>query len=342
MALRFLDGFDHYATTDITRKWTIRTGTASAIHSPGRNGSCLRFTSGSSNALTRTLDNQSSWVMGFAFQIQSPPTFGSYVMAAWQDAGSVQVDLRLNTDLTLSVTRNGSSLTGGSSSSALAMDTWYYLEWKVTISNSIAANSCKVRVNAVDWINVAAGQDTQATSNPSANQLRIGQSTSGGALTVLFDDLYVLDGTGTINNDFLGDMRVITLLPNGVGNSSGWTPLSGSNFANVDDAVPDDDATYNYSSVAGQKDTHACQDLPIVPSSIAGLQVCTLFRKDEAGARQAAAVVRSAGTDYDGSSYSVTDSYAYNLSTWQLDPATSALWTASAVNSAEFGYKLVS
>jgi hypothetical protein len=36
-----------------------------------------------------------------------------------------------------------------------------------------------------------------------------------------YDDYYICDGTGSVNNDFLGDMRVETSLVNAVGTYSG-------------------------------------------------------------------------------------------------------------------------
>ena len=58
-----------------------------------------------------------------------------------------------------------------------------------------------------------------------------------------YDDLYICDGTtvpGEPVNDFLGDVRVDTLYPNGNGNSSQWVGQdanSTDNYLNVDDTL---------------------------------------------------------------------------------------------------------
>src|SRR4051794_3960117 len=111
--LRFMDGFDHYATAKITEKWTTITASPSISAGNGRRGTqSLRMAS--NTAATKTLDAQSSWVVGFAFR-PSTVAAAAMPMVSFLDAGTAQCDLRLNTDFTLSVTRNGTVVTGGTS-----------------------------------------------------------------------------------------------------------------------------------------------------------------------------------------------------------------------------------
>jgi hypothetical protein len=57
--------------------------------------------------------------------------------------------------------------------------------------------------------------------------------------------VYVLDNTGTQNNDLIGDCRIETLYPNGAGN---YAQLSangaGTNYGCVNEHPADDDTTY--------------------------------------------------------------------------------------------------
>jgi len=152
----------------------------------------------------------------------------------------------------------------------------------------------------------------------------------------------VLDGSGAVNNDFLGDTKSETLRPTGAGTATGWTPSTGSNWQNVDDTAPNDDADYNSTSTAGATDTFALGDLATTPAAIYGVQACVEIRKDDAGSRSAALVLRSGGTAYVGATQSVLDAYTVLREIWEADPATGLPWTAAAVNNLEVGYRLIS
>lgn len=348
MAPRFGDGFDHYATADITAWWTARNGTNNSIQaSAGRFGSgCWRVTAGA-NSITRTLDAQASWVVGLALRANAT-TWGSQNLAlvSWLDAGTQQCELRLDTStLLLNVTRNGTALTGGTASAPLAADAWQYIEWKVTVADSIAADSCRVRLNGAQVINVATGQDTKNTANATANQLRLG---SPGAFTGMsgttfdFDDLYVCDGTGASLNDFLGDRRVEWLPASGPGHGTPqWTPNTGTNWAAVSQSPSDGDTTYVSSGTAGHLDLYDLADLATVPSNIAWVQTVLMVRKDDAGSRTVRPVVRSGGDNYPQSTVGANDTYTYDTQILATDPATGQPWEADGVNDLQLGPEVV-
>lgn len=214
MALLFIDGFDHYATADLPKKWSSYSIYASVLPTGGRRGTGSLRGTGNPAWVKKTVVPGASFVMGFAFRAEAIPP-SAVVIASWQDAASVQCDLRLNPDGTFSVTRNGTAVTSGTSTYALPTNTWSYIEWKVTVADSIAAGSCVVRVNGAVVITVAAGQDLKSTANATANGFQIG--THSTSVSVDIDDLYVCDLSGATNNDFLGDCRVDSVFPNGDG-----------------------------------------------------------------------------------------------------------------------------
>ncbi|AQV94744.1 hypothetical protein BJN34_12725 [Cupriavidus necator] len=335
MSLIFMDGFDHYATADITKKWTSLAG-ASINASGGRRGGGAMSVSGSGNYVQKTFPAAAGWVVGAAL---SANILSSATIFALLDAGTIQCDLRLNVDGTLSVTRNGTAVTGGTSTLALSAGTFYYIEWKVTIADSIGANSCKVRVNGVDWITVATGQDLKSTANATANQVRLGISAS--TLTLLYDDHYVNDQNGSVNNDFLGDVRVDALYPTSDGANQAWTPsTAGAHWSLVDETAPNT-TDYVESGTAAQKDTYGMGDISHTPVSIFGTQVNIAALKDDAGARSLKPVTRSGGTDYSGTAQALATTQAYYSEVRETDPATSAAWTKTGFNAAEFGVECV-
>jgi hypothetical protein len=338
MSLLFIDGFDHYATADITKKWNSVGGSPSINATGGRRGSgCFRVTSNNFNT-TKTFAASSAVVAGFAY---TNSTLIATIIAALLDAGTVQVNLHQNADGTLSVTRNGAALTNGTSTNAISAGTYYYIEWKMSIANSIGANTCKVRVNGVDWITVATGQDTQNTANATCNQLRIGIVGAAGG-THDWDDLYLLDLTGPgPDNDFLGDVRIDTIYPNADGNYSQFTPSTGTDhYALVDETTPNT-TDYNDGDTVGDRDSYAFGNLTALTSqTVYGVQVNAAILKDDAGAKSASTFARSGATNTDGASAALSTSQAYISQIYTTDPNGGGAWTESAVNAAEFGVRV--
>ncbi|EYS89517.1 hypothetical protein CF68_32970 [Cupriavidus sp. SK-4] len=338
MTLLFIDSFDHYATADITKKWTSNSGTTSISASGGRRGGgAASLDPGAS--LSKAVPAASAFVVGAAFNFAGYGASSNGILMRLYDAGAAQCELRMNPDGTLSVTRNGAAVTGGTSASPLPLNVYNYIEWKITIADSIAANSCKVRVNGVDWITVATGQDLKATANASANQVNIGAPVSGGGFSL--DDLYICNQSGSANNDFLGDVRIDAVYPTSDGANTGMTPSTGTtHYSLVDDATPNT-TDYVESSIAGQKDTYGMGDITHTPVSIFGTQINIAALKDDAGARSIKAVTRSGGTDYSGSSQALGTGQLYYSEIRETDPATSAAWTKTNLNAAEFGAECV-
>ena len=192
MSLEFIDGFDHYATADITKKkWTTAGASTTIQPTDGRRGGgCMRHTSSSPSA-TLSLSSKAARIVGFSLKVSSFSNISSTPIAAWLDSGTSQCELRLHSDGTLRVTRNGTAVTDGVSTFSISTGAEYYIEWKVTIADSIAAGSCKVRVNGADIITVATGQDLKNTATAAANQFRLGPTTTLGTTTIDTDDLYI-------------------------------------------------------------------------------------------------------------------------------------------------------
>jgi hypothetical protein len=259
--------------------------------------------------------------------------FGTTTLWNWTDSGTSQVTVNILTTGLLQVTRAGTVL--GTSAVALAAGE-QYLEFKFVISD--AGGSYEVRLNGVNILS-ASGVDTKNTANATANGFTInGGGAGGGALII--DDLYVCDGTGAANNSFLGDVRIDAVLPAGAGANTGMTPSAGANYQCVDENPATDDTDYVQSDVVGTKDTYDFTNITHTPTAIFGVQVNMVARKDDAGVRSIASVVRSGGADTDGTTQALTTSYLNYRQMIELDPNTAAAWTKTNLNAAEFGAKV--
>lgn len=336
--LIFMDGFDHYATADITKKWNSNGGTI-GVSSGRRSGGAYISGSGSGGSISKTFPASETWVIGFAYRTPTLPTIGINNLLALVDASTVQCSLRLNQDGTLEVLRgSATAVTGGKSILSLSQATFYYIEFKVTIADAIGADTCKVRVNGVDWVTVTTGQDLKASSNATANEVRIGQNSSNGVTSQAYDDLYICDQTGSTNNNFLGDVRIDTIYPTSDGNYSQFTCSTGSShFALVDEATPNT-SDYNAGSTVGDRDCYGMDNLSaLVSQTIYGVQVNAALMKDDAGTKSAAVFVRSSSTNDDGASSALGTTQTYVSQVFETDPNGEIAWTETTVNAMEAG-----
>lgn len=339
MALRFLDSFDHYASADILQKWSSTSGAAPAISSGNgrRSSSALRLTGTSSCTLTKTLDSQATWIIGFALNVSAAPSSATQLIACY-DAGTEHLRLRLNVDGTISVLRGGATVLSTSASS-IAFGSFGYLEWKFTIDDS--TGSYDVHYNGASMTS-GTGVDTRNAANATANQFQLRASTGPGG-NYDFDDLYICDGTGSANNDFRGDTRVDCYLPSGNGNSSQLVGSDGNstdNYLLVDESSQNGDTDYVQSATVNNKDTYAFADMAHMPTSIFGVQINMIAKKDDSGTRSICAVTRSGGSDTDGTTQALSTSYLCYREIRETDPNTSTAWTRTDLNNAEFGVKV--
>ena len=207
-----------------------------------------------------------------------------------------------------------------------AGNVWRYIELKYTPSTG----ACEVRADGV--VCVSGTVPTAA----SVSSLLFESPPSG--YTFMFDDVYILDTTGTTNNTYLGDVRVQTLVPSADGSNLGMTPSSGTtHYSMVNEATPDT-TTYVSASSAGVKDSYQYQDLAANTASVYGVAVTNYASKDAPAAANIATLVRLGATDYVNATPQVLSaSWVAGTDLYQARPSDSAPWTPADVNGAEFG-----
>ncbi len=338
MTLRFIDSFDHYTTTaDLLQKWTSQNASV-ATQAGGRNSTNRAYVSAnSSNAYIQKVFsfNKAVWIIGGAFYFTSLNPNSEAGMEIL-DGGTAQVGVYLNNGAgTLSIKRGGSGGTVlATSANVIGLNQWYFIELKVTIDN---AGAYQLKVNGTDWIAAGSG-DTQNTGNPYGNQVayRFGRLDSASYL----DDVYICDGDGATNNDFLGDVRVSALFPNAAGTYSQFNATSGANYTCVDETTPNDDTDYVYTSGVGSVDTYNFQNSPVGSGTVLGIQSLMYARKDDAGSRYISNTVYYNSIIYSGPITSLGDTYTYYMDIREVNPNTSSRWTIPEINASEFGTKL--
>ncbi len=340
MAIVFMDGFDNYVSngsaigTPLLRKWhQIDFSNPQPSAQPGRiSGLCLY--TGASNCYTLPFTSQATYIIGFAFKLTSYNFYGAIGVVKFMDSTSFQCSLMVDSVGHLYFTNgnNGTQL-GSTGTTILALSTWYHIETKITINNT--TGSFTVKLNGVTEIS-ATSVNTRTTSNNTCNRFLLPGTRN------YYDDFFILDTTGSANNDFIGDNKVETLLPNAAGNYSQWTPSSGANYTTVNETAVNDDTNYNSTATANNIDTYNFGNLVNVATGIRGICINEHVRKDNAGTKTIAPVIRISSTDYVGNTVSAIDSYYIALQIYEQNPNTTASWTNTDINNAEFGIKLIS
>lgn len=335
MTLRFIDSFDHYTSDASTLLKYGVTGSTSYVQiltTGGRRGSGGLELYGS-GFVRKTLDDQGTWIIGFAYKSKSMDISSSAIALFRDSAGATQCSLYVNAGGALEIRRSNTTILA-TSSMVLASEVWYYIEVKINIHDT--TGSAVVRVNETEVINVS-GVDTKHSAVAGARSIDLNGLTTERAT---FDDFYICDAAGSVNNDFLGDVRVDALRPTGAGSVTEFTPSTGANWENVDDTDPDGDTTYNVTDTVGNTDLFVFGDLPAGTGDVFGVQANLLARKDDAGVRGIKSTVLLSSTEYDGAEKKLLDSYFDLYNIWELNPNTAAAWVASEINGAEFGYKV--
>jgi len=337
MAILFMDGFDHYNTAQMGRKWTYANG---GTTTPGRfNGFGWIWNNVGSGAAGAYQDITSSATLIASMAVSFDWGDATNPFLIFQDGSSAtQVDLRVTSSGAIQITRNGTIL-DTTADDTLVFGYWNFLEFRITCDATAGAWTLKLNGTTVSS---SSGRNTRAQLSTLMSRVRIQPFSFAGTgdYNNKFDDVYILDTTGSINNDFLGECRIQTNFPNHDGSEVDFVPSTGSTHWNmVNDNPSNDDTSYDAGGAVGQRELFQLTPFSFT-GNIFGVQLNVTQRKDDVGSRTIAAEVRiggTGGTDYEGPVDTCLSQYKITRKLWQTNPATSGAWTLSALNAAEFG-----
>lgn len=341
MSLLFVDGFDHYATEDLSKKYqSISTTGVSIVPNGGRRGGgCFRISEFNSS-VGRAITSSTQVIVGAAISRNtfSSSGFGIFKLTS---NGASAATLQYNNGYFYILNANASIVGTSSVVNTTGIGIWNYVEWKMLIADSIPANSCIVKVNGVEVLNLPAGTDTKftTTSPTSFDMVRIGGSgIAPYSLTMEVDDLYICNTATAVMSNFLGDIRIDTVLPDADGTYNDGIPSTGTARWSILDNVPATTSSYVTLNNTGEKETVQFANLAtITTQTIHAVQLNYNSLKTDAGQKSVAAVALSNSILQEATSSTLATSYVYQSGTFLTDPATGAAWSESAVNSAEFG-----
>ena len=344
MSLLYFDGFESYnAYTDVNKVgWTLnssyclqssvsRTGSQALYFDYSYNGSCYCVA-----------DPDDIIFHGFAFRSTQ---VSAVTLCQIMNGNSYDLTLRLNNGYIEARTGNTSGpVIGTATTGQMQTDTWYYVELKTQISNS-TTDTCIFKVDGQTALTLSTGSDTSgSTTNYPSRRIAFPVSVTGG--TILYvDDIYICNDSGSVNNTFLGPVRVDTLRPNGNGNSSDWDGSDGNQVDNYQlvDETTIGGSDYIEAQNVNEKDLFTYSDLSFSVSAIHGVKVTSVGKKTTSAIRTEKHVCRRSSTDYDASdTLYLPETTSIRSSIWETDPSTGTAWTSTGVNAAEFGIKVAS
>ena len=348
MALLFIDSCDLYATREqIARRWEPNATTISYLNvsaTAGRwGGRAIQLASAGPGRIIRHIPPRQTVILAFAarftrtdnpvnqaFITLYDPTWTQIVIAidflagryrcyrGWFDTEIAQSDV----DFT-----------------AVAKDQYHWFELKVTIDATSGA--VELRRDGAVLLTFSGNTKGAPTGDVTRVQLRSMNQNSNNRVDVWLDDIVIADALGGQNDDFLGDLRISTLMPVADTAQQDWTPSSGSNnFSRVAEIPPDDDTSWVASATPGDRDLYAMAPLSMTPLAIKGLQQTALARKDDAGDRALALVLKSGAEVAVGPATVLGSSYAFTETMHEQDPATDDPWTPAAVDAVQAGMEV--
>lgn len=346
MAVRWIEGFETYQTaTQWDRRYAMRTG--SFVIQAGR----VFGSSGSLSApvfVAPSFGLADTWGVAFGLQFVAQAGALSAGDGLYFEKGTTeQVHLEFVKNagsFEVKLMRGATQL--AITSAAYSYGTWHHFELKVTVHPSTGAY--ELRHNEVAAFS-ASGVNTANEGTAQADVFAI--RFSGTSTNNRFDDIAVWDGTGSSNNNFIGDSVVEGIEVNANGATIQWTNDAGTglNFNNVDDpgaSTPDDTGAggTNSSDTVGQKDLYAYTDLVQIQGNILAVQVDTQMAMASAGSRTVKLRFRDdGGTEADGDTFAVASTVFDGFSdVMDVNPQSLAAWDVADINGGQFGVEVVS
>lgn len=355
MALRLIDGFDYYPSSGLStvvtaQGWTGATGSiVRSTNSAFGYGYSMGLSSNSNNdVIQRNLRGRYTGVGVFGMRMYVPsngPGYSVSIVDSMTTSQNRQWRVHFLETGNIELYTGNNVLTARTDAMAYTPGKWFFFEAKWT--PSLTTGTLELRVNTVPVLTLPSVQTAYGSvvggGAVGFDTIEFWKSSISGALNSwVWDDLYFLDTTGSLNNNYLGNVRVKAQLP--VSNSTplnftiGGTSPAASNWQSVLN-IALNDTQYVYSPNAGDRDLYNIDPILNTPL-VHGIEIDGAYRQDDATQRFIKNSIQSSGVDGFGTSTAINQSYTFYPSIFETDPNTGVQFTGTAANALKIGPKV--
>lgn len=356
MALLWIDGFDHYGTLPTTN---IAASVVGAYETSSVTWTFLTTMPTLGSGCIAIGPNNTAWTASVAPVYRALPSvyttgtigigfhfvttsFGSTNL--WSMLGFCSSTNVLLYHIAVASAGNlelrsgtGTGTLVATSTQQIAINTLYHIEAEIVIAGSLGG-SIQVRVNGQTWIN-ATGITTNGTGINKVGFCHAQRSgaTAGISGSRYYDNLYIYDATGSVNNTWLGERNVFTLRPDADTADADWALSTGTDgYDLLDDTPPAPLTNYIESTIAGDLSVFGVEDLPSTQVSIIGVQVVAQALKTGTADTEIEIGVVSDGVTSASAGIPLTqDSSRYFSFIVENDPNTAAPWLPADANAVQ-------
>lgn len=223
-------------------------------------------------------------------------------------------------------------ITVGSGIARLQKEVWYVIEIRIKAHNTLGA--IEVRVDGITDISFS------GCTAPAGYHWtdRMGWY----AFWMYFiDDIVVNDTTGTENNSWPNQMKVILLKPTTGGDYSEWNKEGKILGYECVNDMPKNPSTYVYSTSSGQREMYQLENMPADASSIAVVRSSAWANRSSKNLSQLDFEVKTHGSIYTSSDQGLYLAPHHTSYAWDVNPNTGVAWTVDEVNNVQGGIKSV-
>ena len=320
----FLESFEHYsATSQLAGKWDEVIG--SFITGPdNRRWFSLGGLTSAQLVKAVSLDTPNSILVGFAILPSTSSGGATEDILYFRDGTTAMLSVFL-IEGTVQVRRGNTTILN--STVSVPAGTRSYIEIRVVLDNS--SGSVELQINGVP---AGSFEGDTINSGSTLTNIRWG----GQDATIALRDIYIME-----YGDFLGEIVVRALRPNGAGVDDDWTASAGGdNYEMVNQATPDDD-TYVASNTDGDRDLYQFEDPEVsTDSRIHAVQAVVRGRRVDGGGATLRLLAASGGSEEASDGHGLSDMIRYHTSTFVTNPATGQPWTIQELATAQFGFEL--
>jgi hypothetical protein len=224
------------------------------------------------------------------------------------------------------------TLLGTSASPVVVTNSWRHIETKFVLDN--AAGSIEVRFEGLTVFQVTGVKTTsnRTSAGTTAFNVVLASEQDGAGPLMYVKDFIIWDGSGAVNNNFMGSCQVYKIQPDS-DVSLNWTPSTGTTGFNlINDTTPSDDTGYiSAPTPAPSPAQFTLTDLPTNVTSVKGVMVIHRSRKTDGGDGSLQTSLISGVNTGNGSNRTITTAYTYWWDVFDQDPS-GTNWSKTLVN----------